>query len=415
MNTKSTGLTSDDVEKIRRQFPILDRKINNHPLVYFDNGATTLKPTSVVSRIAHHYLMETSNVHRGIHTLSGEATTMFEQAREAVRGFLNAPSVDNIVFTRGTTDGINLIAKGLVPAKLAHEGDEILITELEHHSNIVPWQMAAEQYGLKIKVARILDSGELDIESFKSQLNERTRLVAIASVSNTLGTRLPVKELIALAKAHNALVLVDAAQSVAHEAVDVADWNCDFLVFSGHKLFGPTGIGVLYGRGEILDQLPPVQGGGSMIKNVTFEKTTYDIPPQRFEGGTPHIAGAIGLGEAIRWVSQVGLANIAAHENALLERATRVVSEISGLRIFGTAAKKGPILSFNLDGIHPHDVGTLLDQEGIAVRTGHHCTQPLMQKFKIPGTVRASFAVYNTLQEVERFGLALEKARRILA
>jgi cysteine desulfurase/selenocysteine lyase len=399
-----------DVARVRADFPALHQQVNGRPLVYLDNAATTQKPQAVLDALLGFYSRDCANVHRGVHALSQRATDAYEGARETVARFLNARPRE-IVFTRGTTEAINLVAYSYGSRLLP--GDEILITELEHHSNIVPWQMLAERTGARLRVAPIDDRGEIILEEFQRLLGPRTRIVAVAHVSNALGTVNPVEEICRLAHTYGARVLVDGAQAVPHLAVDVRALDCDFYAFSGHKIYGPTGIGVLFGRWELLEAMPPYQGGGDMIRSVTFEKTLYNDPPYRFEAGTPHIAGAIGLAAAIEYVTRLGLEEIRRHEQQLLEAATRALEEIPGVRIVGTAAHKAAVVSFVLDGVHPHDVATVLDHEGVAVRAGHHCAQPLMERFGLPATTRASFALYNTLEEVDALARAVRRAREL--
>jgi cysteine desulfurase/selenocysteine lyase len=399
-----------DVARVRADFPALHQQVNGRPLVYLDNAATTQKPQPVLDALLGFYRRDCANVHRGVHALSQRATDAYEGARETVARFLNARPRE-IVFTRGTTEAINLVAYSY--GSRLSPGDEILITELEHHSNIVPWQMLAERTGARLRVAPIDDRGEIILEEFQRLLGPRTRIVAVAHVSNALGTVNPVEEICRLAHTYGARVLVDGAQAVPHLAVDVRALDCDFYAFSGHKIYGPTGIGVLFGRWELLEAMPPYQGGGDMIRSVTFEKTLYNDPPYRFEAGTPHIAGAIGLAAAIEYVTRLGLEEIRRHEQQLLEAATRALEEIPGVRIVGTAAHKAAVVSFVLDGVHPHDVATVLDHEGVAVRAGHHCAQPLMERFGLPATTRASFALYNTLEEVDALARAVRRAREL--
>jgi len=399
-----------DVARVRADFPALHQQVNGRPLVYLDNAATTQKPQAVLDALLGFYSRDCANVHRGVHALSQRATDAYEGARETVARFLKARPRE-IVFTRGTTEAINLVAYSYGSRLLP--GDEILITELEHHSNIVPWQMLAERTGARLRVAPIDDRGEIILEEFQRLLGPRTRIVAVAHVSNALGTVNPVEEICRLAHTYGARVLVDGAQAVPHLAVDVRALDCDFYAFSGHKIYGPTGIGVLFGRWELLEAMPPYQGGGDMIRSVTFEKTLYNDPPYRFEAGTPHIAGAIGLAAAIEYVTRLGLEEIRRHEQQLLEAATRALEEIPGVRIVGTAAHKAAVVSFVLDGVHPHDVATVLDHEGVAVRAGHHCAQPLMERFGLPATTRASFALYNTLEEVDALARAVRRAREL--
>ena len=389
-----------DLDQVRADFPILGQTINRQPLVYLDNAASTHKPRAVIDSIRKVYEEDYANVHRGVHTLSQRCTDLFEQAREKVQAFLNARHAHEIIFTRGTTEAINLVAQTHGRQNLA-PGDEILITAMEHHSNIVPWQMLCEQTGAVLKVAPITLTGELRLEAFEDLLSERTRLVSVVHMSNALGTINPVESIIALAHARGIPVLLDGAQSAPHMTVDVQALDCDFYVFSGHKLYGPSGIGVLYGKESLLKAMPPWQGGGDMIRRVTFEKTEYSELPYKFEAGTPNIADTIALGAALDYIGAIGLDAMAEHEHHLLAYATEQALHIPGLRIIGTAPEKGAILSFTLDRIHPHDIGTLLDQLGIAIRAGHHCAMPVMDFFEVPATARASFAVYNTYQEVD--------------
>jgi cysteine desulfurase/selenocysteine lyase len=393
-------------------FPILSRPVRGKRLAYLDNAATTHKPERVIEAESAFYRESNANIHRGVHWLSQHATDLYEGARERVRGFLNAARADEIVFTRGTTEAINLVAFSWGRANLK-PGDEIVLTEMEHHSNIVPWQLVCEQTGATIKVVPITDAGELRLDVFESLLGPRTRLVAIGHVSNALGTINPVTEMIAKAHAVGALALVDGAQAVAHLPVDVQALGCDFYAFSGHKLYGPTGIGALYARRELLGAMPPWQGGGDMILTVAFEGSTWAEPPARFEAGTPNIAGAVGLAAAIDYLEEVGLQAAAAHEDALLAHATAEILELPGIRLYGTAARKSGILSFTVDGIHPHDLGTILDSEGVAIRAGHHCAMPVMTRFGIPGTARASFALYNDERDVAALIAAIAKAQKL--
>jgi cysteine desulfurase/selenocysteine lyase len=397
---------------VREDFPALHQRVQGKPLIYLDNAATTQKPRPVLEALRRFYEQDCSNVHRGVHTLSQRATEAYERARETVRRFLNARSEEEIIFVRGTTEAINLVAHSFGRARV-RAGDEILISAMEHHSNIVPWQILCEETGARLRVAPINDEGELILDEFERLLTARTRLVAITHLSNALGTIPPVREVIQLAHARGIPVLLDGAQAVAHLKVDVQELDCDFYAFSGHKLYGPTGIGVLYGKAEWLEAMPPYQGGGDMISSVTFEKTTYNRLPYKFEAGTPHIAGAIGLGAAIEYVTALGLDAIAAHERDLLIYATEALSGIPGLRLIGTAREKASILSFTLEGIHPHDIGTILDHEGIAIRAGHHCAQPVMERFGVPATARVSFALYNTREEVDALVTALQKVREV--
>ncbi|WP_305075773.1 cysteine desulfurase [Propionivibrio sp.] len=397
--------------RLRGDFPILERRVHGKPLVYLDNAATSQKPRCVIEREARYYAETNANVHRGIHSLSQEATDAYEGARDEVQRFVNAAKREEIVFVRGTTEAINLVAASF--GQRLKPGDEILITGMEHHSNIVPWQLLCERSGAVLRIASITDAGELNQESFERRLGPHTRIVAITHVSNALGTINPVREMIALAHAHGAVALVDGAQAAPHLPVDVQALDCDFYAFSGHKLYGPTGIGVLYGKAALLESMPPWQGGGDMIRQVTFARSTWNDLPYKFEAGTPNIAGAIGLGAAINYVAGIGLDAIAAHEHALLQHATALAPEVPGLRLIGTAPEKSCILSFVLDDVHAHDVGTILDHEGVAVRTGHHCAMPVMERFGVPATVRASFALYNTAAEVDALFAALVKVREV--
>lgn len=403
-----------DVEAIRADFPILHRKVRGHELVYLDNAATSQKPQAVIDALVRYYEQENANIHRGVHYLSQLATEEFEKARETVQRFVNAAHSGEIVFVRGTTEAINLVAQTYGRTNVA-AGDEVLITAMEHHSNIVPWQMLCEEKGAKLRVAPINDAGELMLEEYEKLLGPRTKMVAVGHVSNALGTVNPLKRMVAMAHAHGIPVLADGAQAVPHMPVDVQDLDCDFYAFSGHKMYGPTGIGVLYGKHALLEAMPPYQGGGDMIRSVTFEKTTYNKVPHKFEAGTPDMAGVAGLKAAIEYMQGVGLRRIAAHEHDLLVYATAAIGGLPGVRLIGTAKEKAGVLSFVLDEVHPHDIGTILDQQGIAVRTGHHCAQPVMDRFSIPATVRASFAMYNTRAEVDALARGLEKVREVFA
>ena len=403
-----------DVQKIREDFPILKTQVRGKQLIYFDNAATTQKPISVIERIQKYYLEENSNVHRGVHFLSELATKEYESARETVREFINAVSIEEIVFTRGTTEAINLVANSF-GRTFINEGDEIIISEMEHHSNIVPWQILCEERKAKLKIIPFDDNGELILDELENLITERTKLISIVHISNSLGTINPVKKIIEIAHSYAIPVLIDGAQSIMHSKIDVQDLGCDFFVFSGHKIYGPTGIGVLYGKKEWLDQMMPYQGGGDMIKSVTFEKTIYNDLPYKFEAGTPNIEGAIGLKAAIDYLNKIGLDQISIYENELLQYATEKLSQIPQLKIIGTAKEKASIISFVLENIHPHDVGTILDFEGIAVRTGHHCTQPVMQHFKIPATTRASFSFYNTKEEIDKLFSAIQKVIKVFS
>ena len=401
-----------NIQEIRNDFPILSREVNGKPLVYLDNGATTQKPKVVIDAISKYYDNQNSNIHRGVHTLSQEATDLYEQARVKIQKFLNAKHSHEIIFTSGTTGGINTITSSL--RKSIKVGDEIIITAMEHHSNIVPWQMLCEDTGAKLKVIPINKKGELIMEEYKKLISSKTKLVSFTHTSNSLGTINPTDELIQIARKHGALVLVDGAQAVTHGKLDVLEMDCDFFVFSAHKLFGPTGIGILYGKEKVLNSLPPYQGGGDMIKTVTFEKTTYNELPHKFEAGTPNIVGGIGLGVAIDYVNSIGFDFIEKQETELLNYATKELLKIEGLQIIGQAKYKTCVISFVVDGVHPFDLGTIIDKMGVAVRTGHHCTQPIMDFFEIPGTTRASFSFYNTLEEVDVLVKALNRALRML-
>jgi cysteine desulfurase/selenocysteine lyase len=400
------------VREIREEFPALRQQIYGKNLIYFDNGATSQKPQLVLDAINKFYSKENANIHRGVHFMSQKATTEYEESRKRIQKYINARKSEEIIFTKGTTDGINLVASSY--GELLQAGDEIIISAMEHHSNIVPWQMLCIRKGLGLRVAPINKKGELLMDEFEKMLSKKTKLVAITHISNTLGTINPVKEVIEKAHAVGAKVLVDGAQSIQHMRVDVKDLNCDFYVFSSHKVFGPTGIGVLYGKEDILDRMPPYQGGGDMISRVTFERTTYNELPFKFEAGTPHIAGGICLGTAFQFLESIDMTAAEKHERELAKYAEDILDTFEGLNIIGEAKNKTSVVSFTVDGLHPFDIGTLLDKQGIAVRTGHHCTQPLMDFYKIPGTVRASFAFYNTKQEIDTFVAALEKSISML-
>jgi cysteine desulfurase/selenocysteine lyase len=403
-----------DIDAIREDFPILKEKVHGKPLVYLDNAATSQKPLSVIGVMNRFYLAECSNIHRGVHYLSEQATEVYEQTRVKCQNLLNAKESREIIFVRGATEGINLVAQSY-GRKNVGAGDEIVITAMEHHSNIVPWQMLCEEKGATLRIAPINDRGELLLDQYERLLGPKTKLVAMAHVSNALGTINPAKEMIAMAHRLGIPVLVDGAQAVPHLRADVQDLDCDFYVLSGHKIFAPTGIGVLYGKAKLLEAMPPYQGGGDMIRSVTFAKTIYAPIPHKFEAGTPNIAGTIGLGAAIDYVEKIGLDKIASYEHELLLYGTEVLSRIAGLRIIGTARHKAAVLSFVVEGIHPHDLGTILDQEGIAVRTGHHCAQPVMEFFNVPATTRASLSFYNTLEEIDALAAGIEKAKRMFA
>ena len=406
--------TGFDAEKVRADFPVLQQQVNGKPLVYLDNGATSQKPQAVIDELVRFYSTENANVHRGVHTLSQNATEDYEGARAKLRRLLNAADDHEIVFTRGTTDSINLVAQSFGKQSLG-PGDEVIVSNMEHHSNIVPWQMLREEKGVVLRVVPIDESGELLMDEYERMLSPRTKLVSITHVANALGTILPVEQIISMAHAQGVPVMLDGAQAVPHMAVDMQRLDCDFYVFSGHKLFGPTGIGVLYGKAELLEAMPPVQGGGDMIKSVTFERTIYNDLPYKFEAGTPNIAGAIGLGAAVDYVQSVGYESFAAHEDELLDYGTKALEQIGGLRIIGTASRKAGILSFVMEDIHPHDIGTILDAEGVAVRTGHHCAQPVMQRFQIPATVRASMAMYNTKEDIDALVRAIDRVIEVFS
>ena len=406
--------TGYDVERLRRDFPILNQKVRGRALVYLDNAATSQKPQAVIDAIARYYQGSNANIHRGVHFLSEHATEEHETARKTVQQFINAAKSEEIIFVRGTTEGINLVAQTYGRAHVG-TGDELLITAMEHHSNIVPWQILCEQNGARLRVAPINDRGELLLDEFEKLVNARTKIVAVAHVSNALGTINPIREIVEIAHRQHVPVVVDGAQAVPHGKVDVQELGCDFYAFSGHKMYGPMGIGVLYGKFALLEAMPPYQGGGDMIRSVTFEKTLYNQLPYKFEAGTPDVAGAIGLAAAINYLESVGIERIAEHEHELLSYAIEALSNLPGLRLIGTAMERAAVLSFVLDGVHPHDIGTILDQEGIAVRTGHHCAQPLMQRFGVPATVRASFALYNTEAEVDALASGIQKVREVFA
>ena len=405
-------MSNFDVERIRADFPVLQQTVNGHPLVYLDNAASSQVPQAVVDRTSKYLEEEHSNIHRGVHYLSQKATTAYEAAREKVKRFINAKHSKECIFVRGCTEGVNLVMHGY-GRKFVKEGDEIIVSAMEHHSNLVPWQMLCEEKGAKLRVIPMNEAGELLLDEYDALLNERTKIVAVTHVSNALGTVNPLKEIIARAHAQGVPVCVDGAQAVPHMAVDVQDLDADFYCFSGHKMFAPTGSGIIYGKLELLEKMQPFQGGGSMIKVVTFEKTTYAGLPEKFEAGTPAIAAGIGLGAAIDYLNAVGMDKIAAYEHELLVYATERLSSIPGVRIIGTAREKASVISFTIGDIHPHDIGTILDQEGIAVRAGHHCAQPVMQFYKVPATARASFAFYNTKEEVDALAAAIENVIEI--
>ena len=403
-----------DIARIREDFPALQQSIRGKPLVYLDNAATTQKPQAVIDALVHYYTYDNSNVHRGVHTLATRATEAYEGARKKVASFINAAEPAEIVFVRGTTEGINLVARSFTRCCI-DRGDEVLITAMEHHSNIVPWQILCGESGAKLRVIPMNERGEIRLDEYDKLLTPKTRIVAVVHISNSLGTVNPVKEMVERAHAKNIPVLIDGAQSAPHIAVDVREIGCDFFVFSGHKMYGPMGIGVVYGRRELLERMPPYQGGGDMIASVTFEKTTYNTLPYKFEAGTPHVAGVVGLGAAIDYIHGLGFPAIETHERDLALYAVGRLSAIPGLRLIGTAKDRASVVSFVLDGIHPHDVGTILDREGIAVRTGHHCTQPVMDFFGVPATSRASFGLYNTRDEVDALVAAIYKVKEVFA
>src|SRR5258705_705755 len=407
-----TRVLSFEADSIREDFPILKQLVYGKPLVYLDNAATSQKPTAVIDAMTRYYSTDNSNIHRGVHLLSERATQQYEEARVKAQHFINAAAPKEIIFTRGTTEAINLVAGSYGRANLV-SGDEVLITAMEHHSNIVPWQILCEEKGARLRVAPINDDGELILEESPKLLNERTKIVSLAHVSNALGTINPIRAIVEIAHRHNVPVMIDGAQAAPHMKLDVQELDCDFYAFSGHKVFGPTGIGVLYGKASLLDAMPPYQGGGDMIASVTFEKTTYNTLPYKFEAGTPNIAGTIGLGAAIDYVNQIGLPRIARYEEELLAYGTEALSQIPKLRLIGTAKEKAGVLSFVLEGIHPHDVGTILDREGIAIRTGHHCAMPLMDRFGIPATARASLAFYNTREEIDVLVAGINKVQEV--
>jgi cysteine desulfurase / selenocysteine lyase len=403
-----------DVEKIRRDFPVLRQTVNGKPLVYLDNAATSQKPEAVIERLEKYYREENANIHRGVHMLSEKATDEYEKARHKIQNFLNAREAREILFVRGTTEAINLVAQTFGRQNI-RAGDEILISTLEHHSNIVPWQMLREQTGATLRVIPINDAGELLMDEFEKLLSKKTKLVSVGHISNALGTINPIEKIIEKAHGAGAKVLIDGAQGVPHRKVDVQALDCDFYAFSGHKVYGPTGIGVLYGKADLLQAMPPYQGGGDMISQVTFEKTTYNVIPYKFEAGTPHIAGAIGLGEAIDYLNALDLHAVGDYEHALLSYATESLSAIPGLKIIGTARNKAGVISFTLEGIHPHDIGTILDQDGIAIRTGHHCAMPLMLRLGLPATARASLSFYNTRKEIDVLVKGIQKVKEVFA
>ncbi|MCR9203711.1 MAG: cysteine desulfurase [Halobacteriovoraceae bacterium] len=402
------------IEDRRKDFPALDQMVHGHPLVYLDNAASTLKPHKVIDALTQHYSKETANVHRGIHYLSAQGTQKYEASRTALQKFINAPHEHEVIFTGGTTDAINLVANSWAPIFLK-EGDEVLISTMEHHSNIVPWQIAAEKYKAKVLEIPVTDEGEIDKEAYKALLSSgKVKMVAMAHISNTLGTINPIQEFAKLAHDNGSLFLVDAAQSASHMKIDVQDLGVDFLCFGAHKMFGPTGVGILWGKEELLNQMPPYRSGGAMIKEVTIEKTTYNELPEKFEAGTPHIAGVNSFKAAVDYIEEIGFESIIKREKELLEYATEKIQTIPGIKIIGTAKEKASVLSFTLEGAHPHDIGMILDEQGVAIRTGHHCTQPLMKRYGVPATARASFSFYNNFEDVDRFIEALKKAKELL-
>ena len=412
--TWAPGAPDFDVARLRKDFPILQQRVYGKPLVYLDNAATSQKPQVVISAVERYYATQNANIHRGVHFLSERATAAYEDARRKVARFLHAADEREIIFVRGATEGINLVAQSYGRSFLG-AGDEIIISTMEHHANIVPWQILCEQIGARLRIVPINDAGEFLVDEYAALLNERTKLVSVAHMSNALGTINPVKQIIAMAHARGVPVLIDGAQAVPHLRVDVQELGCEFYVFSGHKLFGPTGVGILYGKTDLLERMPPYQGGGDMISMVTFEKTHYNVLPYKFEAGTPNIAGGIGLAAAIDYLTGIGLDAITAYEHELLRYATDALATVAGLEMIGTAKEKASVLSFVLDGVHPHDVGTILDREGIAIRAGHHCAMPVMQRFGVPATVRASLALYNTRADVDALVGALQKVKEVFA
>lgn len=410
---RDTSENNTSIEHIRSQFPILSQQVNGRDLVYFDNAATSQKPIVVIDRISSYYKNENANIHRGVHYLSQKATEDYELARKKISSFLNANDSSEIIFTKGTTDGINLIASSY--GSMLNEGDEILISAMEHHSNIVPWQLLESSRKIKLRIIPIHKNGEMDMIAFDEMLNDKTKLVSVTHISNTLGSINPINEIIEKAHSAGAKVLIDGAQSIQHEKIDLKELNCDFFVFSGHKVFGPTGIGILYGKSDLLNSMPPYQGGGDMIEKVSFEKTTFNVLPFKFEAGTPNIVGGIALGSAFDFLESLDFNELHDHEMELLNYAEEQLNEIDQIKIFGTSKNKTSVISFNIGDMHPFDVGTLLDKQGFAVRTGHHCTQPLMDFYKIPGTIRVSFSIYNTKKEIDLFLIALKKSIDILS
>jgi len=404
-----------DIDEVRNDFPILKRTVNGKPLIYLDNAATSQKPQTVIDALTHYYTYDNANIHRGLYFLSELATEQYESARLKVKEFINAMSVSEIVLVRGATEAINLVASSLCRAKHFKEGDDVIVSHMEHHANIVPWQLMTDRKKINLKVIPINDAGELDLLEYEKMITEKTKLVSVVHISNALGTINPVKKIIEIAHAKKIPVLLDGAQAVPHVQVDVQELDADFYVFSGHKVFGPTGIGVLYGKTEYLEMMPPYQGGGDMIRTVTFEKTTFDDIPRKFEAGTPNIAGGIALGAALDYLMQFDRKVLADYESELLVYGTEKLSQIEGLRIVGTAKEKASVISFVIDGIHPYDIGTIIDTDGIAIRTGHHCTQPIMQRFNLPATARASFAFYNTKEEIDKLVISINKVKKMFA
>lgn len=414
MNPSVLNIEPIDTIKLREEFPILNQKINGKPLIYFDNAATSQKPLSVINAVSEYYETINSNVHRGIHTLSEKATEAYENSRERARKFINAESIGEIVFVKGTTEGINLVASSF-GNMVVGEGDEVIVSQMEHHSNMIPWQNLCSQKNAVLKYIPVNEDGELMMDEFKEMINEKTKLISVVYISNSLGTINPVKEIIEIAHSYNIPVVIDAAQAAPHMKIDVKDLDCDFIAFSGHKMYGPTGIGILYGKERHLEKMPPYQFGGEMIKSVSYDKTEFNVLPYKFEAGTPNISGAIGLGAAVEFIENLGYENIHNAEVKLLDHANKLISEIGGIKIIGTAKEKVSVISFVIDGIHPYDTGSILDKLGIAVRTGFHCTQPLIEeRYNLPGTVRASFAVYNTPEEIDMLGDGLRKVKSML-
>lgn len=415
INTENAVKRKFDVEEVRKDFPILSRMVSGKPLVYLDNAATTQKPQAVIDALTHYYTYDNANIHRGLYFLSELATEQYENARLKVKEFINAMSASEIIFVRGTTEAINLVSSTFCRAKFFEEGDEVIISNMEHHANIVPWQLMSGRKKIKLKVIPINDRGELDIEAFEKMISPRTKFVSVVHISNALGTVNPVKKIIDIAHTHNIPVMIDGAQAAPHLKIDVQELDADFYAFSAHKVFGPTGLGVLYGKTEYLEMMPPYQGGGDMIRTVTFEETTFDDIPRKFEAGTPNIAGGIALGASIDYLNQFNRSELSSYEDFLLNYATERLSEIEGLKIIGTAKEKASVISFVIDGIHPYDIGTIIDTDGIAIRTGHHCTQPVMKRYNVPATARASMAFYNTKEEIDKLVLGIHKVKKMFA